>query len=1114
MKRKDASLLTCRKGVRDLFDTPPQPFRQALQKGSGYLPKVTRYLFAGVLVCSPFLAQALTCTANTGTVNWTTIGTWSCGRIPINVDDVIIPNASIVTLTAASTITSLTVQNGGTLNLNLTGNAMPTVSGTKTFDTTSTVNYNFAGNQNISPETYGNLSVSTSGTKTPLAGTFNIVGNFVINTGPTWAGNTNNPVMNIGGNITRTGTYTSGTGMHTFNGAGTQTISAGITITNVTISNTSTQGLSLTATHTFTNLTMPANSVMSLAGTTTAFPTNTTRSMNASSTVRVVGTGTQTLAAGTFGNIVLGGSGAKRHAAGTTTVLGNYTKEATPTYAGTNNPVINISGNMDISGAYTTGTGAISVTGNLNVNAAATLNLNRTPAAMPTVTGTKTFNATSTVSYNANANQNVSAETYGNLSVSGTSGTRVKTPLAGTINIVGNFTIGNFSSWAGNTNNPILNISGNITRTGTFTSGTGMHTFNGTGTQTISAAVTITNATISNPSTEGLSLTLTHTFTNLTVAAGGVLTLAGTTTAFPTNTTRSFDSTSTVRFIGSGNQAIPAYNYGNLLTATGGVKTPAAGTVGVAGDLTIGGGTTWAGNTSNPAVNIGGNFLNSGTFTAGTNVYTFNGTNLQSVTGTVTFATLTITNTTAPSGVTLLSTITTTTLNVNAGAILTLGAATVPMPAGTKNLNATSTVRFAGTGAQAVPALTYGNLYVGGGSTKTPAAGTHTLAGSFTLDTATTWAGNTSNPTVSIAGDFTNSGTFTSGTGTYTFNGAALQTLTGATTFARFTINNSAPLPDPVVSLNNDLTVGTLLTITFGGIVTNANKVIIPNGSSISGASAGTGWIIGNLQKFIPAGGSTTTFEVGTLGLVAPQLAYTPASLTFTGVGGAGGSLIVSTALGDHPQIGTAGLVSTKTVNRWWNLTTTGVTGTALPAFTNYSPTFSFVTEDLDVGVNTANLFVNRYTGSAWAAPATGTRTATSTQATGVTALGQFALGEPVPVTVVKSSVVISDPTNGAVNPKRVPGAIIEYTVVITTDATAVASSTAVIATDNIQAGLTYVPGSLIVNGAAEDDDATNGGTSNPDVGNYNSGSSRITANLGTIAPSASKNFKFRVAVN
>jgi len=1071
-----------------------------------------RYLFAGVLFTASYTAQALTCTANTGTVNWTTIATWSCGRIPINVDDVIIPNASIVTLTAASTITSLNVQNGGTLNLNRTGNAMPTVSGTKTFGATSTVNYNFNGTQNISPETYGNLSVSTAGTKTPLAGTFNIAGNLVINAG-TWAGNSNNPVMNISGNFIRTGTYTPGTGMHTFNGTGTQTIAAGQTITNVTITNSSAQGLSLSSTHAFPNITMAAGSVLSLAGTTTPFPTFTTRNLHATSTVRVVGTGTQTLTIGTYGNIVLGGSGAKAHVAGTTTVLGNYTKEATPTYAGTNNPTLNISGNMDISGTYTTGTGAISVTGNLVINAAAAFNLNRSPAAMPTVTGTKTFAATSTVSYNANADQTVSAETYGNLSVSGTSGTRVKTPAAGTINILGNFTVGNFSSWAGNTNNTVLNISGNITRTGTFTSGTGMHTFNGTGTQTISAAVTITNVTITNASAQGLSLVLTHVFTNLTVASGGVLTLAGTTTAFPTNTTRTFATTSTVSFTGSGNQAIPAYNYGNLLTATGGVKTPAAGTVGVAGGLTIGAGTTWAGNTSNPAVNVGGNFLNSGTFTAGTNVYTFNGSNIQSITGTVTFATLTITNTTAPSGVTLLSTITTTTLNVNAGAILTLGAATVPMPAGTKNLNATSTVRYAGTGAQAVVALTYGNLYIGGGSTKTPAAGTHTLAGSFTLDTATTWAGNTSNPTVNIAGDFSNSGTFTSGTGTYTFNGAAIQTLTGATTFARFTINNSAPLPDPVVSLNNDLTVSTLLTITFGGIVTNANKVIVPNGSSIAGASAGTGWIIGNLQKFIPAGASSTTFEVGTLGLAAPQLAYTPAVLAFTGVGGAGGSLIVSTTLGDHPQIGSAGLVSTRTVNRWWNLTTTGVTGTALPAFTNYSPTLNFVVEDLDIGVNTSNLFVNRYTGSAWAAPATGTRTATSTQATGVTALGQFALGEPVPVTVVKSSVVISDPNAGA-NPKRVPGSVIEYTVLITTQAEAVASSTTVIATDDLQPGLTYVPGSLIVNGAAEDDDAVNGGTSNPDVGNYNVGSDRITSNLGTIAPGASKNFVFRATVD
>jgi hypothetical protein len=336
---------------------------------------------------------------------------------------------------------------------------------------------------------------------------------------------------------------------------------------------------------------------------------------------------------------------------------------------------------------------------------------------------------------------------------------------------------------------------------------------------------------------------------------------------------------------------------------------------------------------------------------------------------------------------------------------------------GTKTFNATSTVDYAGAN-QAATAETYGNLIMSGSGTKTLAVGTTTVAGNYTLAAGVTYAGTTNNPVVNLAGNFSNSGTFNSGTGIFTFNGSAAQTLAGATTFARLTMANTAAAANQKLTISNDVTVSTQLTFTTGRIVTGANKVIIPSGSAVSGAGSGTGWVAGRLQKFAAAGSPTVTFEVGTDGASAPALAYAPASLSFTGVGAGGGSLIATATTGDHAQIATSGLDSAKSVNRWWSLTTTGVTGTALPAFTNFSSTFTFVAGDVDGGANTANFETERWNGATWNTTTVGTRTGTTTQATGITALGEFAVAEKKVVVVTPTSFNVVEPGASATTGK------------------------------------------------------------------------------------------------
>ncbi|MDQ2965581.1 MAG: Ig-like domain-containing protein, partial [Chloroflexota bacterium] len=123
------------------------------------------------------------------------------------------------------------------------------------------------------------------------------------------------------------------------------------------------------------------------------------------------------------------------------------------------------------------------------------------------------------------------------------------------------------------------------------------------------------------------------------------------------------------------------------------------------------------------------------------------------------------------------------------------------------------------------------------------------------------------------------------------------------------------------------------------------------------------------------------TFEVG------DASNYTPVTVAFANVTVAG-DLTASTTAGDHPAIGASTLDPTKTANRFWTLTNSGI------AFTTYAATFTFVAGDLDPGVDTNRLVVEAYSGGTWTPLAGGTRTSTSTEATKIATWGDFAVGE------------------------------------------------------------------------------------------------------------------------
>jgi hypothetical protein len=237
-----------------------------------------------------------------------------------------------------------------------------------------------------------------------------------------------------------------------------------------------------------------------------------------------------------------------------------------------------------------------------------------------------------------------------------------------------------------------------------------------------------------------------------------------------------------------------------------------------------------------------------------------------------------------------------------------------------------------------------------------------------------------------LKGDFSNGGTFSATGSTITLTGTIGQAIggTATTTFTNLTVNKSSG----TVTVGTTFNVSGTLTFTSGNISTGANKVVITSTGTVSRTS---GHVVGNLEKNVATGSNVSrTFEVG------DATNYTPLVVVFASVS-VTGNFTVSTTAGDHPNIATSDVNPVKSANRYWTLTNNGVT------FTNYNATFNFISGDLDAGANTANFVVRRYNSGSWSNMTVGTRTSTSTEITGATAVGDFQIGNVLSVAVSNS---------------------------------------------------------------------------------------------------------------
>jgi hypothetical protein len=237
-------------------------------------------------------------------------------------------------------------------------------------------------------------------------------------------------------------------------------------------------------------------------------------------------------------------------------------------------------------------------------------------------------------------------------------------------------------------------------------------------------------------------------------------------------------------------------------------------------------------------------------------------------------------------------------------------------------------------------------------------------------------------------GNWTNNGVFTAGNGTVTLSGTANSNIAGTTanTFNNLIINKTAPATGVTITNATNHTVNNTLTLTSGTVTTGSNTLITAAICNLPSVSRTSGWVNGNLQKRIPAGASTCTFEVG------GTSAYTPITATFI-AGALASNITAKSTDGDHASIATSGLDPSLTANRSWSFTSTAAEATA------FSAVFNFVAGDLDTDTQPATRFSGRtFSSGAWATPTTGTRAATSTQLTGITLVAatqkDFVVGE------------------------------------------------------------------------------------------------------------------------
>lgn len=633
----------------------------------------------GILNIAGTLTNSGTFPNTTGTINFNgTTGQQTFAGINAfynlsvsNSNGLLLPSS----ITVANDLTlSAGVLNANNFNITVAGNWINNASAAAFTPGTGTVTFNSATAKTIGGSfstTFNNVTLSNTGNTVSLAVNTVVNGNLTVSTGTFDLGTftinrataggiltvANNATLKIGGANTYPSNYTTNTLLtaSTVEYNGNNQIVANQVYGNLRLSGSSGDVVK----------TLPTAAMTIMGNLTSAAGTANTLAFSAGAAITINGTvtiGTSTTFAESTFTVTVGGnwanSGTFSSTTGTVIFTGSGTTVSGAGLQGFNNltvagPMISFSAEgVTLSGNLaTTGSGSFTQAsgGTLTMTGSGkTISGNSISPDNLTISGTVTTSSTISITGNLNVAGSLTASA-GTITMSGAaktiSGTGTK--LFSLLSVTGTITTAvNFS------------ISSGLIVYGSLTASAGTVTF--TNTSSLSGTANLFNATIN-----GTSLQLSA---NAILGVAGVLTV----TAGVLNVS---SVPNTVNFNGNGNQTINALTYNNLMFSTAGNKT-AAGAITVNNDITIGAGTTFISGTNTHTIK--NNWYNNGSFTAGSGTVQIVSNQNSVISGATTFNLLTINNSSAAVGVTLLNNVSVGTVNMTSGTMYT-GANTLTM---------------------------------------------------------------------------------------------------------------------------------------------------------------------------------------------------------------------------------------------------------------------------------------------------------------------------------------------------------------------------------------------------------------------------------------------------